>query len=333
MTATSQVSVLDPEFAAIANQVRSRFGDLDIQYLADGQDVLDSSAARSEAVIAKSALLDARDIMGLSELRTVVKLGRNWSNIDVQALEARNISLKIVPRKGPNCVAEHAMTLILALSKDLLTSHTGVTEGAYHFRGLRPELSSQTKMAFHWLANQRVHEVRGRTLGIVGMGEIGLELARRARVMGMRIIYTKRNRLANRIEREVEASFCDLPHLLSESDYVCLAVPHTDETEKMIGHDELDLMKPDAHLVNVCRGGVVDEEALVTALGEYRIAGAALDVFSYEPLPDDSPLCRLKNVILTPHIGGGTGTSLALELGEALDEAQRELATQRTRNG
>src|SRR5581483_6689741 len=117
--------------------------------------------------------------------------------------------------------------------------HAAVAEGAYHFRGLRPALSSQTKMAFHWLANERIHELCGRTLGIVGMGEIGIELARRARVMGMHIIYTKRSRLPDGLEQELAATSCDLPHLLSRSDYVCLAVPHTSETEKMIGRDEL----------------------------------------------------------------------------------------------
>jgi phosphoglycerate dehydrogenase-like enzyme len=325
MTGSIQVLVLDAEYSAIAGEVSARFPNLDIRYCGPDENDLYGSASGCEAVVAKAAVLDGPSIRRLKQLRTVVKLGRNWSNVDVETLNALGISFKIVPRKGPNCVAELAMAVILALSKDLLVSHKAVAEGAYYLRGLQPELSSQSKMAFHWMGNQRVHEVRGRTLGIIGMGEIGFELAHRAVAMGMDVTYTKRQRLSDAVERGIRATFRELADLLRESDYVCLAVPHTVETEGMIGADELPLMKPGAYLVNVCRGGVVEEEALITALTEGRIAGAALDVFTYEPLPADSPLCRLENVILTPHIGGGTGTSPALELAEALDEAQRDL--------
>jgi phosphoglycerate dehydrogenase-like enzyme len=228
-------------------------------------------------------------------------------------------------------VAELAMTLILALSKDLLISHQSVASGAYRLRGLRPERTAQWKMAFHWMHNTRVHEVRGKTLGIVGMGEIGCELALRAHAMGMRNLYYKRNRLSEELEALFHAEYRSLEDLLRESDYVCLAVPHTSETERMIGRDQLALMKREAFLVNICRGGVVDEEALIDALRQGQIAGAGLDVFTFEPLPAESPLCRLDNVILTPHIGGGTGTNRALELGETLEEMARVLAGERPR--
>jgi len=158
------------------------------------------------------------------------------------------------------------------------------------------------------------------------MGEIGCELALRAHVMGMRNIYYKRTRLSAELEGRFHAEYRELNDLLGESDYVCLAVPHTPQTERMIGRDELSLMKQDAFLVNTCRGGVVDEDALIEALYSRQIAGAGLDVFTFEPLPADSPLCELDNVILTPHIGGGTGTNRVLELSEALEEMQRVLS-------
>jgi lactate dehydrogenase-like 2-hydroxyacid dehydrogenase len=239
--------------------------------------------------------------------------------------------LACAPRKGPNCVAELAMTLILALSKDLLISHHSVAEGAYRLRGLRPQPTSQTKMAFHWMEHKGVHEIRYKTLGIIGMGEIGCELALRANVMGMRNIYYKRHPLSEELEQRFQAEYRDLPRLLQESDYICLAVPHTPETERMIGREQLSLMKETAFLVNVGRGGLIDEEALIDALASRRIAGAGLDVFTLEPLPADSPLCDLDNVILTPHIGGGTGTNRTLELGEALDEIVRILSGIRPR--
>ncbi|MFV9504482.1 MAG: 2-hydroxyacid dehydrogenase [Oscillochloridaceae bacterium umkhey_bin13] len=258
--------------------------------------------------------------------------GRVWlsayANIDAASVRERGLTFGAVPRKGPNCVAELAMTMILALSKDLLISHRSVAEGAYRLRGLRPERSAQWKMAFHWMRHTRLHEVYGKVLGIVGMGEIGYELARRASVMGMHVRYYKRTPLNPELERAAGVSYRSLPDLMRESDYVCLAVPHTAETEGMIGATELALMQPDAYLVNICRGGVVDEAALIAALSSGQIAGAGLDVFTYEPLPADSPLCRLDNVILTPHVGGGSGTTRPGELSVALAEVAAVLAGQ-----
>ncbi len=275
------------------------------------------------------APLDAGLVARLGGLRAVLKVGRSHHNIDVDAVRARGLAFGAVPRKGPNCVAELAMTFVLALSKDLLVSHESVAAGAYRYRGLKPERSAQWKMAFHWMRHTTLHEVTGKTLGIVGMGEIGIELARRAQAFGMTSHYTKRTPLSPELERRYGATYRELDALLAESDYVCLAVPHTDETEGMIGREQLGRMKESAFLVNVCRGGVVDEEALVEALRGRRIAGAGLDVFTYEPLPADSPLCSLDNVILTPHVGGGSGTNRVLELGAALDEMVRLLDGQR----
>lgn len=284
------------------------------------------SLADVRAVVTQFAPVDDALLGSLPGLRAVLKMGRNHENVDTAAVRRRGLSFAVTPRKGPNCVAELALTFILALSKDLMISHRSVAEGAYRLRGLTPERSAQWKMAFHWMRHTTLHEVRGKTLGIVGMGEIGCELARRADVLGMRVLYTKRRPLSQELEAAFQASYRPLDALLAESDYVCLAVPHTTETEGMIGAQELAAMKPSAFLVNICRGGVVDEEALIEALRERRIAGAGLDVFTFEPLPADSPLCRLDNVILTPHVGGGTGTNRRLELSEALSALSQLLA-------
>lgn len=319
------VLVADGEYAAAAQELAPRFPQLDLRCPADeGQ--LAEAGRQAVGLVAQDIAVDQALLGRLPSLRAVLKLGRNYANVDAAAVRERRLAFGAVPRKGPNCVAELAMTMILALSKDLLVSHRSVAEGAYRLRGLRPEPTAQWKMAFHWMRHTRLHEVTGKVLGIVGMGEIGYELARRAGVMGMEVRYYKRRPLSPEVERSVEASYRDLPDLLRESDYVCLAVPHTPDTERMIGAGELELMKPDAYLVNICRGGVVDEAAMIDALSAGRIAGAGLDVFAYEPLPADSPLCRLDNVILTPHVGGGTGTTRPGELGAALEELARMLA-------
>ena len=274
----------------------------------------------TRALIAQEATVDAALLDALPNLQTALKLGRSYFNFDMDAIRARGINFAAVPRKGPNCVAELALTLILALSKDLVSGHEAVALGAYRYRGLKPEISSQRKMAFHWMHNTRVHEVSGKTLGIIGMGEISCELARRVSVLGMKSLYYKRSPLSAELEAAFDATYAPLDDVLAQSDYVCVAVPHTDETEGMIGARQLAMMKPGAYLVNIARGGIIDEDALIDALSENRIAGAGLDVFTYEPLPADSPLCALDNVILCPHIGGGTGTNRTIELRAALDK-------------
>ena len=304
---------------------RGQFPNLDILGASEDADAAALASDKIVGLIADTASIDENLLGKMSNLRAVLKLGRSYFNIDVGALRERGTHFGCVPRKGPNCVAELALTLIMALSKDLIVGNEAVAMGAYRYRGMKPELTSQRKIAFHWMKNERVHEVTSKTLGIIGMGEIGCELARRASVMGMRNIYYKRKPLSAELEGVFDASYRDLDDLLRESDYVCVATPHTAETEGMIGAEQIALMKESAYLVNIARGGIIDEEAMIAALSENRIAGAGLDVFAYEPLPPESPLCALDNVILCPHIGGGTGTNRVIELGAALEEMNRVL--------
>ena len=320
-----KVLIADAGYEAAIATLASEFPDLDILGASDAADAAALASGDISGLIAGSAPVDKALLGKLGNLRALLKLGRSYFNIDVDAARVLGIHFGSVPRKGPNCVAELALTLIMALSKDLVAGHEAVALGAYRYRGIKPVLTSQRKIAFHWMKNERVHEISGKTLGIIGMGEIGCELARRASVMGMRNIYYKRSPLSAELESLFDASYRPLEDLLRESDYVCVATPQTPQTEGMIGAAQLALMKESAYLVNIARGGIVDEDALIAALAEDRIAGAGLDVFAYEPLPPDSPLCDMDNVILCPHIGGGSGTNQAIELGAALREMSRVL--------
>ena len=165
-----------------------------------------------------------------------------------------------------------------------------------------------------------------RSLGIIGFGEIGTEVARRAQAFGMTVRYTKREPLSPVLESLLNVEYRPLPALLAESDVVLLATPHTAETDKIINAETLMYMRPTASLVNICRGGVIDEPALVAALREGRIAGAGLDVFREEPVPYDHPYLSLSNVILTPHIGGGTGGAREKQLRDVLANVARHAA-------
>ena len=141
----------------------------------------------------------------------------------------------------------------------------------------------------------------------------------------MTVVYTKRNRLSTEIERMEGVTYAGLDELLGISDFVLVAAPHTPDTDKIIGVRELALMKKSAFLVNISRGGTIDEGALVTALQERQIAGAGLDVFLFEPVPFDHPLLQCDNVILTPHIGGGTGGARDRQMGDVMANIQRLL--------
>jgi D-3-phosphoglycerate dehydrogenase len=207
-------------------------------------------------------------------------------NVDVAAATQMGIMVTVVPGANTRSVAEHALTLILALMKQIPLMDREVRRGNFgiRFKNLPRDLA-------------------GKTLGLVGLGRIGSELARICRqALDMHILaydpYLSPETMAA-FKGWVE--FCGLEKLFRESDVISLHLPFSPETQKLIGAQQLNWMKPEAFLVNTSRGGVIDEAALVQCLQERRIAGAGLDVFAREPLSEDSLLPGLDNVILTPH--------------------------------
>lgn len=172
-------------------------------------------------------------------------------------------------------------------------------------------LRKQTRREWAEWGECEPDELLGKSLGIVGLGAIGSEVAKRAKAFGMRVIATRgRPELAGEFVDEVRGAE-ELAWLLEEADYVALCTALTPGTRRLIGAGELRLMKPTACLINIGRGGLVDEEALVAALGAGEIAGAGLDVFEEEPLPADSPLWEMPNVLVTPHNAGSSARSEA----------------------
>ena len=233
-----------------------------------------------------TALLDAAP-----RLRVVSQLAAGLDNVDVPECTRRGILLGSTPGILSKAVADHAFALLLSAARRVVESDRWV-------RGNNWEL------AFHpnyWLGN----EVQGSTLGIVGLGQIGLEVARRAQGFDMRILYHSRNRRPE-AEAQYGLTYAAMDELLSESDYVSLHVPLTPETRHLIDADALRRMKSTAILVNISRGPVVDTDALCTALREGWIGGAGLDVVDPEPIPDDHPLLFMDNVTITPHIGSAS---------------------------
>ena len=258
-----------------------------------------------------------------ASLQLIQVMGRLADRVDLSAARERRIPVATMPHGGAQAVAEHAMALILALSRNLLCGHKGVVDGCYQKRGLEPAETSEFSFAFNWLGFSDVAELRAKTLGLIGFGEIGKEVAWRARAFDMRILYHQRNPVPDEFENLLSATWSPLEELLGESDFVSLHTPHTEQTEQLLSRDRLALMKPNAFLVNTARGAIVDELGLVECLREKRIAGAGLDVFVQEPLPHDHPLIGLDNVILAPHTGGGSGGGQRRHFEEILENISR----------
>lgn len=226
----------------------------------------------------------------LPGLRVISNTGVGVDHIDLDAARQRSIPVGNTPNVLDKAVADMTFALILAAARNLVP-------GVRHAHG--PDF-------VHYEPDFLLgYDVYGTTLGIVGLGNIGRQIARRARGFDMAVIYHNR-KPDPQAETALGASYVTLPELLSRSDYISLNVPLTEETTGMIGRDALSLMKRTAFLINMARGAVVDQESLVDALKAGWIAGAALDVTEPEPLPRDHPLLRLENVIITPHLGSAT---------------------------
>jgi D-3-phosphoglycerate dehydrogenase len=240
-----------------------------------------------------------------------LKLIQLWSGrpdrVDRAAARGANVPVALMPQRGAAAVAECAMLLMLGLSKRVVEAHQATVSGAYRGLGVEPVVTGERLHKFQWMQLPGLYELNGRKLGIVGFGEIGCEVARRARAFNMDVAYWSRTRASADAEAEEGVRYMPFEALLGWADAVSLHVPHSPETDKLINANALAAMKPGAVLINTCRGGVVDESALVAALQTGQIGGAGLDVFVQEPIPFDHPLLSVPNTLLLPHLGGGAG--------------------------
>ena len=263
------------------------------------RDALLADVASADALIVRSGTqVDAELIAAAPHLRVIGRAGSGVDNIDLDA--ATRAGVLVVNASDANTIsaAEHTMALLLAQARHIVRADAALREGRWEreqFRGV---------------------ELHGKTLGVIGLGRIGTLVAQRASAFGMRILacdpYVAEDRA-----RRLGVDLVDLDTVLAESDFVTVHVPRTKETEGLIGEKEFTKMKPGALLVNVARGGIVDEGALADAVRAGTIAGAAVDVFAVEPATD-SPLFALHGVVVTPHLGASTN--------EAQDRAARAVA-------
>ncbi|MEM0075039.1 MAG: hydroxyacid dehydrogenase [Nitrososphaerota archaeon] len=241
-----------------------------------------------DAIVVRSRTkVDRTVIDAAKKLRVIARAGVGLDNIDVEAAKERGIEVLNSPESLTNAAAEHTLALLLASARNIGYSHLKVVSG---------EWPKEKSMGI---------ELTGKTFGIVGFGRIGRRLAQLLKPFNPRILVYDIIRPPDELLVESGAELTTLENLLKESDFVSLHVPLTQDTSKMIDSTKLSMMKSTAVIVNTSRGGIIDEEALVTALKTGKIRAAGLDVFSSEP-PKNKELFSLENVVLTPHIAGQT---------------------------
>lgn len=270
-----------------------------------GED-LAAAIADADAVLVRSATKITRESLArATRLKVIGRAGVGVDTIDVEAATERGVAVMNAPAGNTISAAELAFALLLALVRKVPAADKSMKAGQWD----RTSFSGT--------------ELNRKTLGLVGAGRVGGEVARRARAFGMRVLAYDPF-LSPDVAREIGAELATLDAVLRESDVLSLHVPLTDKTRGMLGDPQLDLLKPGAMIVNAARGGVLDETALVARLADGRLGGAALDVFDQEPLPADHPLRALPNVVLTPHLGASTEEAqlnVAVEIAESVRAA------------
>lgn len=248
-------------------------------------------AGADGALITLNERIGAAEIANAPRLRAIANVGVGYNNLDVDALSAAGILASNTPDVLTETTADLGFALLMAAARRITESERWLREGQWGQWSFRTMLGA---------------DIHGSTLGILGMGRIGQGIARRGALgFGMRVLYHNRSRLPEATEAEVGATYVDLDTLLAQADHVVLVLPYSAASHHIIDAAALAKMKPGATLVNIARGGIVDELALADALANGRLAAAGLDVFDGEPTVRPE-LLALRNVVLTPHIGSAS---------------------------
>ena len=293
----AKILVSDPIATEGVELLQSQSGiEVDVKTGMDPGELLQVVESYDGLVVRSETKVTADVIKHAAKLRVIARAGIGVDNIDLAAATGAGIAVVNAPTGNTVAAAEHTMALMLALSRNIANANQSMKEGQWR------------RSAFMGI------EVRNKTLGIAGLGRVGTEVARRAKSFGMRLLGYDPF-LAPDHAAQIGVELVDLEEMLAQSDFVTLHTPLTEGTREMIGAEQLALIKPGARIINVARGELIDEAALLEALDGDRLAAVALDVFAQEP-PVDSRLPQHHKVLATPHLGAST------------EEAQREVAVE-----
>lgn len=301
-----------PRHQQIARQAAPDF--LEITMLeSPGRDEILAHLESAEVLISeRSGVIDADMVAAGKKLRLVQRLGRFTHDIDAQALQRADIPLCYCPLLVSTLVSEHVVMQILALAKTYReAAHVMLQPGDYP----EPKKCDENYFAYNWTQRTGMRALAESTVGIIGLGEIGADVARRLQPFACKVLYNKRNRLPEHVEQELGITYADADAVCAQSDFLCLLKPHGPGAGESIDDAFIAGMKANAYLISTGASTVLKESDVAKAVLDGRLAGLACDGFVYEPAPLDSPLLRLArehpqaNVILSPHIAGGVASN------------------------
>jgi len=274
--------------------------------LVDNQTDLQKNLPGAAVAVVEELTIGASEIAAAGDsLRFVQKYGFTTRNIDADTCAKAGVKVLTIRRRANISTAEQALMLMLALARQVTQNANLISIEQLKAAGYQPTTyQRQHTPNGNWARIPNMVTLYQRQLGIIGLGEIGRELALRALALGMRIAYTQRTRLPEEVERQYQATYYSPEELLAASDFVSVHLPRSPATANFIGREQLSIIKTGSFLINVSQPNQVERHALCDALASGRLGGFGLDTFYEEPGNADDPLIKFPNVIVTPHLGG-----------------------------
>jgi len=312
----------EPDFTGWCERLRAKLGKLypaEVRLFGSEAELL-ANLSGAEIVVVEGIGIGAKAIAAAGDsLKIVQKYGTITTGIDHASCAAAGIRVRTLRRRANIATAEHGLALMLALARQLNQTSNLISVEQLQAAGFTPTTFARAHTPNgNWARIKGLRTLYGQQLGIIGLGEIGRELALRAAALGMRIVYTQRHRLAQDVEESYRATYSPLDDLLANSDCVSLHLPRTAETHGFIGRRQLAMIRTGALLINVSQPDLVDRAALREALAAGRLGGYGLDIFYEEPAAADEPLTQFRNIIITPHLGGSPRTNALNDFDELL---------------
>jgi D-3-phosphoglycerate dehydrogenase len=314
-----KVSCLDPWEGEIKRIVLAVAPpNLEVRFAASyDPDVQYALAVEGDFIVTNFAPVSAAMIENASRLRMIHKWGVGYEKIDVAAAKRRGVPVAIAGGVNAASVAEHAVALMLAVNRRIPFLDGKLREGVW----LKQEMRTVCR------------QLKGKTIGLLGMGNIGREVVRKLSGFDVEVLYHKVKRLDEAAEKTLPARYVSFDELLSRSDILSVHVPLLESTRGLVGREAIAKMKDGAVIINTARGGVVDETALYEALSSGKLSGAGLDTYAVEPPASGNPLFGLEQVVLTPHTGGVVTENVADVTRRVFDNLQRNLRGEPLRPG
>lgn len=317
-----------PDFDVWVNAVRASIPNLfpaRFEMVGD-RDSLLSAIEDADGIICESLSVDEEVLAAAPHLKVVQKFGTDLRNIDQDACTRHDVAVRPLRRRVNIAVAEHAFAMMFAMAKKLCLVNHRIDEDSLRAAGFQPRMHDRRHAAAaNWGRVHGLGTLYGATVGCLGLGEIGREVASRSTAFGATVLYHQRNRLPADIEDPLGATYCGFEELLERSDYVSIHLPMNDGTRGLIDAAAFARIKDGAFLINISRAAIIDRGALMDALESDRLGGVALDVHYEEPSPPDEPLKNYPKALLTPHTAVAGRANATADMEELIGNLAAEI--------